>query len=413
MSCPCQPFSAAGKGEGFADERHLWPAAYHLVSQCRPERIVGEQVASKDTNPWLDLVQVDLEALGYAFGCVPFPSAGVGAPHIRDRAYWCAGVTQGDTGGTGLERFSSGHSAQGGWQGAVRPVATAGESGRLANTPSNGFIGGWPRRAIEEGRQPQPSATGQLPDGLEGRGIDGGLADTRRAHHRSQINTANHGQPQADRPANQPCGCGGASCGVADTDSELRDGRGQCGQGWRVEHSIGCTACRVANMHSDGCAARGEIRPVCQKSNAEHGGATCGLDNTISIGRGASRDGNHTGDDGQQLDANGSNDRPGSVNGHWSAADWLHCRDGKWRSVESGTFPLAHGMPRSMGALPPELRGLAELAGLFGDSLKRAKNYRTSSLKGYGNAINAEVAKVFIECLFHPSNRHPDQWTWA
>ncbi len=33
-SCPCQPFSAAGKGGGFDDERHLWPAWHWLIEQC-------------------------------------------------------------------------------------------------------------------------------------------------------------------------------------------------------------------------------------------------------------------------------------------------------------------------------------------------------------------------------------------
>ena len=47
-SCPCQPFSAAGKGGGFADERHLWPALHWLIGQCRPQHVIGEQVASKD-----------------------------------------------------------------------------------------------------------------------------------------------------------------------------------------------------------------------------------------------------------------------------------------------------------------------------------------------------------------------------
>ncbi|MFW8205247.1 hypothetical protein ACOIC8_28080, partial [Klebsiella pneumoniae] len=32
----------------------------------------------------------DLEGMGYAFGLVPFTSAGIGAPHIRERAYWVA-----------------------------------------------------------------------------------------------------------------------------------------------------------------------------------------------------------------------------------------------------------------------------------------------------------------------------------
>jgi DNA (cytosine-5)-methyltransferase 1 len=87
-SCPCQPFSTAGSGAGFADERHLWPSFFHLITQLAPSVIFGEQVASSAVGPWVDLVHADLEALGYAFGAVPFPSAGVGAPHIRDRLFW-------------------------------------------------------------------------------------------------------------------------------------------------------------------------------------------------------------------------------------------------------------------------------------------------------------------------------------
>ena len=45
-SCPCQPFSAAGKGQAGADDRHLWPAWFRLVRECRPERVFGEQVES-------------------------------------------------------------------------------------------------------------------------------------------------------------------------------------------------------------------------------------------------------------------------------------------------------------------------------------------------------------------------------
>lgn len=89
-SCPCQPFSAAGKGLGFADERHLWPSAHWLVGQRRPVVVFGEQSGSADANDWIDTVQADVEALGYAFGAVAFPSASVGAPHQRDRAYWVA-----------------------------------------------------------------------------------------------------------------------------------------------------------------------------------------------------------------------------------------------------------------------------------------------------------------------------------
>ncbi|HGH4644773.1 TPA: DNA cytosine methyltransferase [Enterobacter roggenkampii] len=101
-SCPCQPFSAAGKGDGFADERHLWPHFFHLISERRPQHVFGEQVASGNANTWFDLVQADLEGMGYAFGLVPFTSAGIGAPHIRERAYWVA-----NSGGERLNRIDS------------------------------------------------------------------------------------------------------------------------------------------------------------------------------------------------------------------------------------------------------------------------------------------------------------------
>ena len=89
-SCPCQPFSVAGKRKGLDDDRHLWPAWFSLARQCRPAVVFGEQVASPDGLRWFDAVHADLEALGYACGAVPFPAAGVGAPHIRDRLYFVA-----------------------------------------------------------------------------------------------------------------------------------------------------------------------------------------------------------------------------------------------------------------------------------------------------------------------------------
>ena len=179
-SCPCQPFSAAGKGEGFADERHLWPAWHWLINQCRPATLLGEQVASGNADPWLDLVQADLEAMDYAFGCVPFPAASVGAPHIRDRNYWVAYATQqqwdgsrvrgtrgrieypdcgtvggmGDGIGTRLEGHG-GHGHHGHEPGrdgadATRSVATASNPGGVADLHSDGR---------DQGRECQP-ATG-------------------------------------------------------------------------------------------------------------------------------------------------------------------------------------------------------------------------------------------------------------
>ncbi|RYD41906.1 MAG: DNA cytosine methyltransferase, partial [Verrucomicrobiaceae bacterium] len=65
-SCPCQPFSSAGKGMGRKDARHLWPAFRRLINRCRPSVVFGEQVASKDGRTWLAGVFANLETMGFA-----------------------------------------------------------------------------------------------------------------------------------------------------------------------------------------------------------------------------------------------------------------------------------------------------------------------------------------------------------
>ncbi len=89
-SCPCQPFSGAGNRKGMADERHLWPHWFHLIEECRPPTVFGEQVASKDGLGWIDLVQADMEGADYAIGAFDLCSAGFGAPHIRQRLWFVA-----------------------------------------------------------------------------------------------------------------------------------------------------------------------------------------------------------------------------------------------------------------------------------------------------------------------------------
>ena len=224
-SCPCQPFSSAGKRGGFDDERHLWPAWFRLILECRPPVIFGEQVASKDGLAWLDAVYADLEAAGYAVGAVDLCAAGVGAPHIRQRLFFVA-----ERMGDGLGPRLEGHAGHG--------------------------------------------------DG------DGG-----RAH------TAG--------PATEA----GAVGGLGDDD-----------EGGRSE--FGATRVHDHRQRGDDATRRGE--------------------------------------DGD----------PGPTNGHWRDPDWLYCRDARWRPVEPGTFPLAHGAPARVGRL-----------------------------RAYGNAILPQVAAAFIQAF--------------
>jgi len=92
-SCPCQPFSSAGKQLAQADERHLWPVFFDLIRECRPECVFGEQVAAAIGKGWLDGVSADLERAGYACGAAVLGAHSVGAPHIRQRLYWVADAT--------------------------------------------------------------------------------------------------------------------------------------------------------------------------------------------------------------------------------------------------------------------------------------------------------------------------------
>lgn len=270
-SCPCQPFSAAGKGAGFADERHLWPHMHWLIQKCRPAGWFGEQVASKDGLGWLDLVQADLEAEGYAVGDADLCAAGFGAPHIRQRLY-IAAVRLDDALRTRLE----GHG------GDERHFH---RSGRIS--------------ADEAGSVTEAGATHGLAftdgDGCQSRGEG----------------CASLGHGEAADPGRRVGGLG-----HADSDGDRRNPGG---------------------IHS---AEGGEGRRDSDHL-PEHAGSTGGMD-----------DGG----------------RPGPTNGFWRDADWLFCRDGKWRPVQPGTFPLVDGAPARVGRL-----------------------------RGYGNAIVAEVAASFIK----------------
>ncbi|MGK6282106.1 DNA cytosine methyltransferase [Klebsiella pneumoniae] len=293
-SCPCQPFSPAGKGDGFADERHLWPQFFHLISERRPQHVFGEQVAAGNANVWFDLVQADLEGMGYAFGLVPFTSAGIGAPHIRERAYWVANADSvisdrsGNVRASGRDEYSNGGDdvrladAGGEYKGSARNKAGAGESCRA--------------------------------------GKDGGLGNANIA--RLEGLSGNDGAAGRER-ATGPTAAPGVLDGLANTTGQLHH---QC---------------------NDGANERG-------------------------------RQG-----DTEQNRMGGEPVRALEVNGFWRDADWLFCRDGKWRPVEPSTFPLVNGAAARMGRVEP---GVARVA----------SSNRVGRLKGYGNAINAQAAAAFI-----------------
>lgn len=351
-SPPCQPFSVSGKGLGPDDERHLAPHFIKLVGACRPRVLFGEQVASAavlgkasrsakrsaGTSPewaWFDDLSDRLEAARYSVGAADIPAAGIGAPNIRQRTFFGAidlGFASGglpDTASCGWLGWS-GHDTQGSWGGRPRSGDT-GSSHGLANKQSRGrgivgdaLVKGEGGHADcgcdTSGRLDNTSGDGrQEGRQRDNRTDDGAISDAARAD--CGLVNADNARLQRHR-------------GFERVDDQGRwEGEGRHGAPSGVHGGVDDTSSGHASSEREQCSGEYGLQPV-------SGGGAAGFDNA------------------------------GEAQDFWSDADWLLCRDGKWRPVEPRTFPLAHGVSGRVGLL-----------------------------RGYGNAINPWAAKVFVEAF--------------
>ena len=346
-SCPCQPFSTAGRGGGEADERHLWPAWFHLIRECRPATVFGEQVASKDGLKWFGLVSSDLEGEGYRVGAADLCAAGVGAPHIRQRLWF---VAHAETGGCSRDELQSVR----GERPELREPYASGPSptGLLAHTISPGVGGGDKRGLGEAGREVgEPSDGAGVADEL-GDGCEDaiGLADANECPNlggkpRTKLGTISESDERV-RSLGHAAVIGGGS-GLCD--------HGQAGQ-WGVESPDPSAVGELADPGNEGL-------PSCQ--------------------RGA-RQGAGKGEQGAAVEQCGGAS-------FWSSSTWLPCRDGRWRPTESWPEPLDVGLPPELGYVRPEGDAQGYLSPLIGKTF-----CRVGRLKGYGNSIVPQVAAEFI-----------------
>lgn len=372
-SAPCQPFSQAGKQLGVEDKRHLWPEMRRLIADCRPSVVVGEQVASPAGRAWLDNVRRDLSELGYDFAAADLCAASVGAPHIRQRLYWIADLRkmqdrkmEGEelnefSGATDTAYFCK-------TRGNVAAVSDQGKdlaSFKWGDDSSVESIGAphirqrlyWIAERVadkpSERRERGEGAAGPAGQhGAQDRGADGRLADgpsrglgidrrpSGQAGHADECGTVG-GMDHTASARHAPTGSG----------EPQQSARGQCVPG------VGCEDGELAN--ADGWDSSAERQQ-------------CSGEQRLQPSSGASM----------------FRDRTGSGHGGWTTADWLHCRDGKWRPAQPGTFPLVARLPKSL------VRGGDRSLAPDADSSAEARAMR---LKGYGNSIVPQVAAEFLK----------------
>ncbi|WP_241669217.1 DNA cytosine methyltransferase [Pantoea agglomerans] len=332
-SPPCQPFSVAGKQLGQLDERHLAPTFMRLVDQCRPPVLFGEQVAAAIGKHWLDDLFTELERQGYACGAAVLPAASVGAPHKRDRLFFGAALLE-HSGSLG--RFKGGIWNNRAYDG--QQSAAVGKSGGLAD---NGL------------QQRQSAMPGSRTTGMD----QGGWNEA----------------PAAS------AGCGGHSS-MAYAYSKQFNGRGNIREGGRLESSDRCDISGLADANdarSQGWQGVSECTDQQLARAAGLAGCMADADGGYSSAEELQCILQH-GQPSQNLSfmrggaaGVGSGHNPANAacayHSFWSDADWLLCRDGKFRPVRSGSFPLANGVPARVGRL-----------------------------RGYGNAISPQVAAEFV-----------------
>lgn len=84
---PCQPWSAAGKREGFSDERWIWPAIAGIIRESGAWLVCLENVPGLVSGRGLNRVLGDLAEMGFdaEWGCLT--AASVGASHKRERIF--------------------------------------------------------------------------------------------------------------------------------------------------------------------------------------------------------------------------------------------------------------------------------------------------------------------------------------